>query len=102
LVTLVLSFYDDEVLALFEGIPSFKVALTDVQQGINVVDLLAAHTSIFPSKGEAKKMIQGGGTAMNKVKINSVDEVFNAELLISGKYFVAQKGRRNYFLIIAE
>jgi tyrosyl-tRNA synthetase len=93
---------DEEVLALFEGIPSFKVALTDVQQGINVVDLLAAHTSVFPSKGEAKKMIQGGGTAMNKVKINSVDEVFNADLLISGKYFVAQKGRRNYFLIIAE
>jgi tyrosyl-tRNA synthetase len=93
---------NEEVLALFEGIPSFKVTLTDVRQGINVVDLLAAHTSVFPSKGEAKKMIQGGGTAINKVKINSIDEVFNTDLLISGKYFVAQKGRRNYFLIIAE
>jgi tyrosyl-tRNA synthetase len=93
---------NEEVLALFEGIPSFKVTLTDVRQGINVVDLLAAHTSVFPSKGEAKKMIQGGVTAIIKVKINSIDEVFNTDLLISGKYFVAQKGRRNYFLIIAE
>lgn len=93
---------DEEVLALFEGVPNFNISLNELQQGINVVDLLAAHTSVFPSKGEAKKMIQGGGTAINKLKINSVDDVYKPDTLISGKYLVAQKGKKNYFLIIAE
>jgi tyrosyl-tRNA synthetase len=73
-----------------------------MEQGVNVVDLLAIHTSVFPSKGEAKKMIQGGGTAINKLKINSVDEVYQPDNLINGRYLVAQKGKKNYFLIIAE
>ena len=93
---------DEEVLALFEGVPNFNISLNELQQGINVVDLLAAHTTVFPSKGEAKKMIQGGGTAINKLKINSVDDVYKPDTLISGKYLVAQKGKKNYFLIIAE
>lgn len=93
---------DEEVLALFEGVPNFNISLNELQQGINVVDLLAAHTSVFPSKGEAKKMIQGGGAAINKLKINSVDDVYKPDTLISGKYLVAQKGKKNYFLIIAE
>ena len=93
---------DEEVLALFEGVPNFNISLNELQQGINVVDLLAAHTSVFPSKGEAKKMIQGGGTAINKLKINSVDDVYKSDTLISGKYLVAQKGKKNYFLIVAE
>jgi len=91
-----------EVLALFDGVPNYVVKLSDLQQGINVVDLLAAHTSVFPSKGEAKKMIQGGGVAINKEKITSVDDVYNPDALINDKYLVAQKGKKNYFLIIAE
>jgi len=93
---------DDEVLGLFEGVPNFTISKNDLQQGINIVELLAAHTSVFPSKGEAKKMIQGGGTAINKLKINSADDIYNNDNLISGKYLVAQKGKKNYFLIIAE
>ncbi len=93
---------DDEVLGLFEGVPNFTINKTDLEQGINIVDLLAAHTSVFPSKGEAKKMIQGGGTAINKLKINSADDIYSSDNLISGKYLVAQKGKKNYFLIIAE
>jgi len=93
---------DDEVLGLFEGVPNFKVALVDLQQGINVVDLLAAHAAVFSSKGEAKKMIQGGGTAINKEKVATADDVFSTDNLISGKYLVAQKGKKNYFLIVAE
>ncbi|SHN02086.1 tyrosine--tRNA ligase [Mucilaginibacter sp. OK098] len=93
---------DEEVLALFEGVPNFNISLNELQQGINVVDLLAAHTSVFPSKGEAKKMIQGGGAAINKLKVNSVDDIYKPDTLISGKYLVAQKGKKNYFLIVAE
>jgi tyrosyl-tRNA synthetase len=80
----------------------FLNELSDVQHGINAVDLLAANTSVFPSKGEAKKMIQGGGAAINKVKIPSAETVYNADSLISGKFLVVQKGKKNYFLIVAE
>jgi tyrosyl-tRNA synthetase len=93
---------DAEVLALFDGVPNFNIKLSDLQQGINVVDLLAAHTAVFPSKGEAKKMIQGGGVALNKEKIASIDDSYGKNSLINGKYLVAQKGKKNYFLIIAE
>jgi tyrosyl-tRNA synthetase len=93
---------DNEVVAIFEGVPNFNVSLDEVKEGVNVVDLLAAKSAIFPSKGEAKKMIQSGGVAINKTKVNSVDDIFNADQLINGKFLVAQKGKRNYFLIIAE
>jgi tyrosyl-tRNA synthetase len=93
---------NEEVLALFDGVPNFTISLTELQQGINVLDLLAAHTTVFASKGEAKKMIQGGGTAINKVKIGTADDVYKHDALINGKYLVAQKGKKNYFLIVAE
>ena len=93
---------NDEVLGLFEGVPNFTININLLKRGINAVDLLAVHTSVFPSKGEAKKMISGGGTAMNKVKIASAEDVFNDNTLLNGKYLVAQKGKKNYFLIIAE
>lgn len=93
---------DAEVLDLFAGVPNFTVSLTELKEGINVTDLLATKTAVFPSKGEAKKMIQGGGTAINKVKIATADDVYNTDSLIGGKFLVAQKGKKNYFLIVAE
>ena len=93
---------DTEVLGLFAGVPNFTVALTELQQGINVSDLLAVKTAIFPSKGEAKKMIQGGGSAINKVKIATADDIYTADALINNKFLVVQKGKKNYFLIVAE
>jgi tyrosyl-tRNA synthetase len=93
---------DVEVLGLFAGVPNFTVSLAELKEGIAVTDLLAAKTAVFPSKGEAKKMIAGGGTAINKVKIATADDVYNADSLINGKFLVAQKGKKNYFLIVAE
>jgi tyrosyl-tRNA synthetase len=93
---------DAEVLALFAGVPNYTISVAELQEGINVTDLLASKTSVFPSKGEAKKMIAGGGTAINKVKIASADDTYNTDSLINGKFLVAQKGKKNYFLIIAE
>ena len=93
---------DEEVIGLFEGVPNFNVALSEIEQGINAVDLLAANTSVFPSKGEAKKMIQGGGAAINKIKIPSTEAVYKTDTLINGKFLVVQKGKKNYFLIIAK
>ncbi|OOQ59402.1 tyrosine--tRNA ligase [Mucilaginibacter pedocola] len=93
---------DAEVLAIFSGVPNFTISKAELEAGIPVTDLLATKTAIFPSKGEAKKMIAGGGTAINKEKVGTPDDVYNAANLINNKYLVVQKGKRNYFLIIAE
>jgi tyrosyl-tRNA synthetase len=93
---------DAEVLALFEGVPNFKVSLNEIKEGVNVVDLLGAKTAVFPSKGEAKKMIQGGGVAINKNKVGSSDDVYDSNHLIGNKFLVIQKGKKNYFLIVVE
>lgn len=90
----------DEVLDVFDGIPQFHLSVAEIQDGINAVDLLATNTTIFPSKGEAKKMIQGGGVSVNKEKIGDSSQHFNIENLVNEKYLVVQKGKKNYFLII--
>jgi len=93
---------DKEVIGLFEGVPNYNINLAELKEGMNVVDLLATKSAIFPSKGEAKKMIQSGGVAINKTKVASVDDTFSDAQLINGRFLVAQKGKKNYFLIIAE
>jgi tyrosyl-tRNA synthetase len=93
---------DDEVAGLFEGVPNFTIAKAEVEQGVNAVDLLAGLTAVFASKGEAKKMITGGGVAINKQKIGTADDIYRADALINGKFLVAQKGKKNYFLIVVE
>ena len=93
---------DAEIQSLFDGVPNFQITKNELVNGINVVDLLAVSTSVFPSKGEAKKMILGGGTVINRNKISSVDQQFSMIDLINNKYLIAQKGKKNYYLIIAE
>lgn len=93
---------DAEVLDVFEGVPQFVIKKDDLNPGINVLDLLAIHTAVFNSKGEAKKMIQGGGVAINKQKVNNIEQQFTNGDLINGKYLIAQKGKKNYFLVIAQ
>ncbi len=84
-------------LAVFDGVPMFDIAATDLPQ--NILELLAVKTHIFPSKGECRKMIQGGGVSMNKEKIDDADMIVANELLINGKYLLIQKGKKNYFII---
>lgn len=90
----------DAVLDVFDGIPHYELAKADLEAGINIVDLLAQHTQIFPSKSEARKMTQGGGVSINKEKVASADLVVDVSALINGKYIVAQRGKKNYYLII--
>jgi tyrosyl-tRNA synthetase len=91
---------DEQVLEVFEGIPQFKISKQDLFTGINIVDLLAEKSQVFPSKGEAKKMILGGGVAINKEKVNNVDLLIDQTSLINEKFIVAQKGKKQYFLLI--
>ena len=88
-------------LSVFEGVPQFQIAKTELEQGINVVDLLAEKTEVFPSKGELRRTIKGNGLSINKEKIGDEGLVVNHSFLIGGKYILAQKGKKNYSLIIA-
>lgn len=87
-------------LQVFEGVPQAQISKHDLETTANVVDLLSERTGneIFPSKGEARKMIQGGGVSINKEKISDPQQVPNFPLL-QGKYLLVQKGKKNYFII---
>lgn len=89
-------------LSVFEGVPQFTVAKMDIENGINVVDLLADKTAVFSSKGELRRTIQGNGLSINKEKIASPDLLIDNSFLINNKYILAQKGKKNYSLIIVE
>ncbi len=91
----------DEVLDVFEGIPQYKIDKSRLEAGVNIVDLLT-ETSVFPSKGEARKMIQGGGVSLNKEKAQDAEQLLVIDDLINYRYLLFQKGKKNYYLIIAE
>lgn len=87
--------------AASEGMERFEVSREALQTGIHVMDLLATHTQIFPSKSEARKMLQANGFAFNKDKYTDVDGAINTDLLMHNRYLIAQKGKKQYFLIEA-
>lgn len=89
------------VLDIFDGVPQFTVPKAELERGIDVLDLLAVSASVFPSKGEARKMIQGGGVSINREKIQDPALIVHAHQLVNGKYLVVQRGKKNYFLLIA-
>lgn len=91
---------EDTLLAVFEGVPQMQIGRTDLEQCQNVTDLLSVVTGgkIFASKGEARKMIQGGGVSINKRKIDDPNQKAEFSLL-QNKYLLAQKGKKNYYLI---
>jgi len=93
---------EKQVIEMFEGIPQFKISKAELASGIDAATLLAEKASVFPSKGETKKLIQGGGVSVNKEKVAEATQIFNAEHLINDQFFVVQKGKKNYFLLIAE
>ena len=87
------------LLDVFEGVPTFEVPKAELEAGIPVLDLLAVKTQIFPSKGEARKMVQGNGVSINKEKFTDPAGVVDASALIGGKYIHVQKGKKNHYLI---
>ena len=86
-------------LQVFEGVPQFEVPAAALAEGIGFINLCTEQAAIFPSKGEARKLIQGGGVSLNKEKVTSTDAVVTSGNLLSGKYLLVQKGKKNYFLI---
>ncbi len=92
----------ETLLQVFDGVPQSHISRADIEQGIPVLDLLAVHTNIFPSKGEARKMIQGNGLSVNKEKFNDPNKQITKDILLQDKYILVQKGKKDYFLIIID
>ena len=91
---------EETLLSVFEGVPQFNVALSVLDNGCKVIDLLTEHAAVFPSKGELRKLIQSGGVSINKEKVTSTDEEIKSGNLLNNKYLLVQKGKKNYFLLI--
>jgi tyrosyl-tRNA synthetase len=89
---------EETFLAVFEGVPSFTIQQEELSNGIAIIDLLTDKSNVFPSKGEARKMLQGGGVSINKQKIEDLNLLVGTEQLINQKYLIIQKGKKNYFL----
>jgi len=93
---------EETFLQVFEGVPTFDISKDELAGGIKAVDLLTEKAAVFPSKGEMRKTVQAGGVMINKEKLENFDDVIGASSLIAGKYIIAQKGKKNYFLLIAK
>lgn len=85
--------------ASLEGMEKFEVDKEKLEKGTNILDLLAVETSIFPSKGEARKMIAANGFSINKEKYTNVDGTINMSAALHERYVILQKGKKNYFVI---
>ena len=93
---------EETLLSVFEGVPQFKVSRTAIEAGVKAIDLFTEQAAVFPSRGELRKMVQANGFSLNKEKVADPEAVVDASHLLSGKYLLAQKGKKNYFLLIAE
>lgn len=91
---------EEQLLQVMEGVPTVDFAHATFQDGIDIVSFLV-DTKIFPSKGEARKMVQGGGVSINKIKVDTIDFIVIEEALLNGKYLLVQKGKKNYHLVKA-
>jgi tyrosyl-tRNA synthetase len=93
---------EQSFLDLFDGVPISRISKDKIKEGLALLYLLSYDSVVFPSRGEARKMIQGGGTYVNKQKYTDPESTIDETFLINGKYILAQKGKKNYYLIIAE
>ena len=92
---------EQTLLDVFSGVPQYEISKNELI-GTSAVDLLAEKTDCFPSKGEMRKMVKGGGVSINKEKLSVPDTIISENDLIDDKYLIAQKGKKNYYLIIAK
>jgi tyrosyl-tRNA synthetase len=92
---------EEDLLSVFDGVPQVDLKKSELDNGINLIEFLSDKTQIFPSRGEAKKMIQGGGVSINKAKAEDINLSVSSGHLLKEKYMLVQKGKKNYYLIKA-
>ncbi len=93
---------EDTLLAVFEGVPTFEVSRADIAAGIRLADLLTDKAAVFPSKAEMRKLMQQGGLSINKEKVTDPMATASESMLLNDRYIIVQKGKKNYFLLIAK
>jgi len=86
-------------LSVFEGVPVFDVKMETLRNGVTIADLCVDHSQVFTSKGELRRLVQGGGLSLNKEKIENPDMVIGPDSLLNNKYLLVQKGKKNYYLL---
>ena len=90
------------LLEVFDGVPTCEVSRDELAAGVKAVELFTTNAAVFPSKGEMRKMVQGGGVSLNKVKLAAFDQTITTSDLLAEKYLLVQRGKKNYFLLIAK
>ena len=93
---------EDTFLSVFEGVPQYEIAVTDLKAGIPIVDFLADRTAIMASKGEARRALKSNAIGINKEKVSGEETMITENHLVNGKYILAQSGKKNYFLVIVK
>lgn len=90
------------LLDVFNGVPQFEISRDELGAGIKAIDLFTEKAAVFPSKGEMRKLVQSGGISVNKEKLTEQDKIIDSSLLLNGKYLLVQRGKKNYYLLIAK
>ena len=93
---------EQTLLSVFEGVPQYEVSRDALSAGVKAVDLFTEQAPVFASKGEMRKLVQGGGVSLNKEKLTAFDQVITTADLLDDKYLLVQRGKKNYYLIIAK
>jgi tyrosyl-tRNA synthetase len=93
---------EETLLSVFDGVPQYEISAKSLQEGIKMMEVLTEKAAIFPSKSELRKTIQAGGLSINKEKITDLELLLNSDSLLNDKYILVQKGKKNYFLLIAK
>ena len=93
---------EQTLLDVFNGVPQFEVSREELSAGVKAIDLFTEKAAIFPSKGEMRKLTQGGGVSINKEKLAAPDTKIDATYLLNNKYIIVQRGKKNYYLLIAK
>ncbi len=93
---------EDTLLSVFEGVPTFEVERAAIEAGTPFISLLTDCAAVFTSKGEMRKLTQGGGVSINKEKLTDPNAAVDTSMLLNGKYLLAQRGKKNYYLLIVK
>lgn len=93
---------EDTLLSVFDGVPQYEVPMSVIETGVPLVELVTTHAPVFQSKGEMRKLIQSGGVSINKNKVSDAAMTIDKSYLLNGKYILAQRGKKNYYLLIVK
>lgn len=93
---------EETLLDVFNGVPQFEVSRDELAAGVKAIDLCTEKAAVFSSKGEMRKLIQSGGVSINKEKLTDPETIMNLDSLLDEKYLLVQRGKKNYFLLIAK